>query len=104
MNCNANNYNNVNAANANNFNNANAANLGTMFANGQNQVVLQPIVTRRTNVVHRYFVINQPHICENETKVINHYVKRHQFIPQQLCSEECTYTEEGCGCGNNNLF
>lgn len=69
----------------------------------QTNMVLPPIVTRRTNVVHRYYVIDQPHICENETQIINHYVKRHQYIPRQLCSEQNTYTEQNCGCGNVNF-
>lgn len=74
------------------------------FANVQNGCVLPPIVTRRTNVVHRYYVIEQPHICENETKYVNHYIKRHKYIPKQLCCEENTYAEENCGCcqGFNN--
>ena len=64
---------------------------------------LPPIVTRQTNVVHRYYVINQPHICENETKIINHYIKKHQYIPKQFCCEENTYCEENLGscCGCN---
>ena len=44
-----------------------------------NVTQLPPIVTRETNVVHRYFVVEQPHICEMETKVINHYIKRHKY-------------------------
>ena len=83
----------------NNYNNG-------LFNNGQNTMTLQPIVSRRTNVVHRYFVINQPYICENETQFVNHYVKRNQYIPRNICSEVNTYAEENCGCnqGNNNLF
>lgn len=70
----------------------------------QENMTLPPIVTRQTNVVHRYFVINQPHICEMETKVINHYIKRHQYIPKPLCCSENTYCEENLGCcpGMNN--
>lgn len=70
----------------------------------QENMTLPPIVTRQTNVVHRYFVINQPHICEMETKVVNHYIKRHQYIPKPLCCEENTYCEENLGCcpGMNN--
>ena len=87
----------MNCNNCNGNNNFNAA-----FANnGQNTMTLQPIVSRRTNVVHRYFVINQPYICENETKFINHYIKRHKYIPKQLCCEENTYNEENYGCCNN---
>ena len=68
--------------------------------NGQmcNNVTLTPIVTRQVNVVHRYCVIDQPHICEVETKVINHYIKRHHYIQRPLCSEENTYSEENAGC------
>ena len=67
---------------------------------------LPSIVTRQTNVVHRYIVVEQPHICEMETKVINHFIKRHKYIPRPLCCEENTYCEENLGCcpgmANNN--
>jgi len=70
-----------------------------------NYNTLPPIVTRQTNVVHRYYVTDQPYIIENETKYVNHYVKRNYFIPRNICSEENTYSEQNCGnscgCGNN---
>lgn len=69
--------------------------------NNQCNTVLPPIVTRQTNVVHCYYTIDQPHICENETKVINHYVKRHYYIPRELYSAENIYSEQNCGCGCN---
>ncbi len=96
----ANNFNNVNNNANNNINNTNFNNANTF--NGQTACVLPPIVTRRTNVVHRYYVIEQPHICENETKIINHYIKRHKFIPKQYCCEENAYSEENAGCCCNN--
>ena len=99
MNNNFNNYNdNINNNDNVNFNGQNFNHVGF---NGQVGCVLPPIVTRRTNVVHRYYVIEQPHICENETKFINHYIKRHKYIPKQLCCEENTYNEENYGCCNN---
>lgn len=91
----------MNNFNNNNFNNVNAQNVNNQMFNGQVGCVLPPIVTRRTNVVHRYYVIEQPHICENETKFVNHYIKRHKYIPKQLCCEENTYSEENLGCCNN---
>lgn len=77
--------------------------MNNQFFNPNNTevTVCPPIVTRQTNVVHRYFVCEQPHICENETKIINHYIKRHKFIPKQFCCEENTYCEENLGCCSN---
>lgn len=64
----------------------------------QNVTVNPPIVTRQTNVVNRYFYIDQPHICEMETQYVNHYIKRHKFIPKYTCCEKNVYCEENCGC------
>lgn len=81
----------------NQFFNANNVNNPTV-------TVAPPIVTRQVNVVHRYFVVEQPHICEQETKICNHYIKRHKYIPRPICNEYCDYVEENQGCcpGFNN--
>ncbi len=58
---------------------------------------LPPIVTRQVNVVHRYQIINQPHICENVTQICNHCIKRHQYVPRPICCEHTDYSEENLG-------
>jgi len=67
----------------------------------QNVYVNNPIVTRQTNVVNRYFYVDQPHICEMETQYVNHYIKRHTYIPRYISSEQNVYSEVNCGCGQN---
>lgn len=62
-----------------------------------NYVVAPPIVTRQTQVVNRYYVVEQPHINEVETQYVNHYVKRHKYVNRPLCSEQNVYSEENCG-------
>ena len=50
------------------------------------------------NVVHRYNIINQPHIHEHLTQVCTHNIKRHFCCQRPLCQEHCTFKEEFCGC------
>ena len=59
---------------------------------------LPPIITRSMNVVHRYNIINQPHIHEHLTQVCTHNIKRHFCCQRPLCQEHCTFKEEFCGC------
>ncbi len=66
--------------------------------NNENVVNLPPIVVRRVNVVHRYQIINQPHIFEDVTQVCNHVIKRHQTYNRPMCFENTDYTEENCCC------
>ena len=40
--------------------------------NQPNVQVCPPIVNRHVVVCHRYNIIEQPHICEIHTKIINH--------------------------------
>ncbi len=87
--------------NVNNFVNQNFNTSNTSVVN------LPPIVTRRVNVVHRYQIINQPHILEDVTQVCNHVIKRHQSCTKPMCCECTDYTEENGCCGNdfdNQLF
>ena len=94
MNQNVNNFVNQDFNTFNNFNNGNT-----------NVVNLPPIVCRRVNVVHRYQIINQPHIIEDVTQVCNHVIKRHQTYNRPLCCEQTDYTEENCNsCGQMNNF
>lgn len=76
--------------------------------NFENVSCLPPIVTRQTNVVHRYYLVEQPHVLEQETKYCDHVVKRHTCNVVPMYSNECDYVEEnccdtnfGCGCNNN---
>lgn len=86
------NVNNFTTFNGNDINNANVINL-------------PPIVCRRVNVVHRYQIINQPHIIEDVTQVCNHVIKRHQTYNRPMCFEQTDYSEENCNnCGNGFNF
>lgn len=86
MNQNVNNF-----VNLNNVNNANVVNL-------------PPIVCRRVNVVHRYQIINQPHIIEDVTQVCNHVIKRHQTYNRPICCEHTDFTEENNSCCQADNF
>jgi len=59
---------------------------------------LPPIVTRDVNVIHRFNIVNQPHIHEDITHICNHNIKRNFFCRKPICKEHCTYREEFCGC------
>jgi len=79
--------------NVNNF-----VNSGCMNCNNTSVVNLPPIVCRRVNVVHRYQIINQPHIIEDVTQVCNHVIKRHQTCTRPMTYEQTDYAEENqCG-------
>lgn len=62
--------------------------------NNANVVNLPPIVCRRVNVIHRYQIINQPHIYEDVTQICNHVIKRHQTYNKPICCEHTDYAEE----------
>ena len=85
--------------NLNNF-----VNNGFVGGNDTSVVNLPPIVCRRVNVVHRYQIINQPHIIEDVTQVCNHVIKRHQTYNRPMCCEQTDYSEEGCNqCGGQGF-
>lgn len=69
-----------------------------MFNNNGNVTVNPPIVSRQTNVVNRYFYIDQPYINEVETQYVNHYIKRNKCYTKPLCCEKNVYCEVNCGC------
>lgn len=77
------------------------AGLNATGAQNGNVTVNNPIVTRQTNVVNRYFYVDQPHIHEMETQYVNHFIKRHTYIPRYICSEQNVYSEVNCGCVQN---
>ena len=88
--------------NVNNFVNQD---FNTFNNTNTNVINLPPIVCRRVNVVHRYQIINQPHIIEDVTQVCNHVIKRHQTYNRPMCCEHTDYTEENCNsCGQMNNF
>ncbi len=66
-----------------------------------NVQINRPIVTRRTNVVNRYFYIDQPYINEVETQVVNHYIKRNKYYTKPICCEKNVYCEENYCCNND---
>lgn len=71
--------------------------------NNANVINLPPIVCRRVNVVHRYQIINQPHVIEDVTQICNHVIKRHQTYNRPMCCEQTDYSEENCdNCGQMN--
>ena len=39
-------------------------------------------------VCHRYINYEVPHIMPMNTKIINHHVYKHTFVPQYTCCEE----------------
>lgn len=59
---------------------------------------LPPIVTRNVNVLHRFNIVNQPHIHEDITHICNHHIKRHFCCRRPICREHCDFREEFCGC------
>ena len=63
-----------------------------------NVSVNPPIIHTNYNEVHRVFVTEQPHICETQTKFVNHFIKRHTYCPRNVCCEENLFCEENLGC------
>ena len=57
----------------------------------------------RERVCHRYFCYDVPHIIPCNTRIINHHIYKHSYIPQYSCCEEneCCNVYEGC---QNNFF
>lgn len=59
----------------------------------------------RENVCHRYFNYEVPHIMRCNTRIINHHVYKHTFIPEYTCCEEnevCNVYDNNCCNQNNN--
>ena len=57
----------------------------------------------REKVCHRYFCYEVPHIVPCNTRIINHHVYKHTYVPQYTCCEEneCSNVYENC---QNNFF
>lgn len=57
----------------------------------------------RERVCHRYFCYEVPHIVPCNTRIINHHIYRHTYVPQYTCCEEneCSNVYDGC---QNNFF
>ena len=57
----------------------------------------------REKVCHRYFCYDVPHIIPCNTRIINHHIYKHSYIPQYTCCEEnecCNVYEKE----QNNFF
>ena len=52
----------------------------------------------RERVCHRYFCYDVPHIVPCNTRIINHHIYKHTYVPQYTCCEE----NECCNVYENN--
>lgn len=57
----------------------------------------------REKVCHRYFCYEVPHIVPCNTRIINHHIYKHSYVPQYTCTEEneCSNIYDNC---QNNFF
>ena len=57
----------------------------------------------RERVCHRYFCYDVPHIVPCNTRIINHHIYKHTYVPQYTCCEEneCCNVYDNC---QNNFF
>ena len=57
----------------------------------------------RERVCHRYFCYDVPHIVPCNTRIINHHIYKHSYVPQYTCCEEneCCNVYDNC---QNNFF
>ena len=57
----------------------------------------------RERVCHRYFCYEVPHIVPCNTRIINHHIYKHTYVPQYTCCEEneCSNVYDNC---QNNFF
>ena len=53
--------------------------------------------------VHRQIVHEVPHVCPVNTRIINHHIYKHSYVPQYTCTEEneCSNIYDNC---QNNFF
>lgn len=50
---------------------------------------MQPIIEcPQERVCHRYICYEVPHIMPCNTRIINHHIYKHTFMPEYTCSEE----------------
>ena len=84
---------------SNDFNESNM-NMGT---NGVNMVCPGVCEMPRERVCHRYFCYEVPHIVPCNTRIINHHIYKHKYVPEYTCCEEneCSNVYENC---QNNFF
>lgn len=84
-----------------NMNNMNMDNsMGCMM---NNQVCPNICEAPRERVCHRYFCYDVPHIVPCNTRIINHHIYKHSYVPQYTCCEEneCCNVYDNC---QNNFF
>ena len=57
----------------------------------------------RERVCHRYFCYDVPHIVPCNTRIINHHIYKHSYVPNYTCCEEneCCNVYDTC---QNNFF
>ena len=55
----------------------------------------------REKVCHRYCCYDVPHIVPCNTRIINHHVYKHSYVPEYTCCEENEYQNIYEGCQNN---
>jgi hypothetical protein len=68
-----------------------------------NQVCPNICEAPRERVCHRYFCYDVPHIVPCNTRIINHHIYKHSYVPQYTCCEEneCCNIYDNC---QNNFF
>jgi len=57
----------------------------------------------RERVCHRYFCYDVPHIVPCNTRIINHHIYKHTYVPQYTCCEE-NECQNVYDCSQNNFF
>ena len=59
------------------------------FENQSSSCEMSPIYEcPEEKVCHRYMCYNVPHIKPCNTRIINHHIYRHTFVPMYTCCEE----------------
>lgn len=86
------------------YNNDNMMNNPESFSNSGVNMCCQSVCEMpRERVCHRYFCYEVPHIVPCNTRIINHHIYKHTYVPQYTCCEEneCSNVYDGC---QNNFF
>lgn len=74
-----------------------------IFKEYETITTLEPIYTKTTNCVNRYYLVNQPYIHENETIYLDHIIKQNVHQNITTTTNCCDYTEENVY-NNNGWF
>ena len=67
---------------------------GYMQATTQSPII-EPMQERQVN---RTIIHQVPHVCPIRTRIINHHIYKHTYVPEYTCSEEnvCTNVDDNC--------